>query len=419
MKQYKELEKVFHMDASSSRDANLQKELDARLNSESAFRIGYSTPNGELFFTVPKELSVLNEEVLRAESRIADLLGQLPEIARSAVLRSIVLDEVVCTNAIEDVHSTRRQIKDAMNAVVSGSPKKRRFKELATLYLAIIDGTDKPPRTVEDIRSIYDMVTAGEIPQDKLPDGMFFRKEGVDITAGGVKVIHSGLEPESKIIEALNVMLSLAEDAGIPSLYGSIISHYLFEYTHPFYDGNGRTGRYLLSVYLSRCLSAPTALSLSRTIAENKDAYYRAFKTVEKPLNHAELTFFLSILLDLVQTAQYGMIERLNDSISALDNIDDAMDTAEECKKLKGKENDIVFLLLQYEAFGLFGDATLPEIAEYLHVGKQQARKYLASMEEKGICEKVSSYNPVTFALTQEFKNEIGITSTQEADDTL
>lgn len=38
----------------------------------------------------------------------------------------------------------------------------------------------------------------------------------------------------------------------------------------PFYDGNGRTGRYLLALYLDESLSIPTVLSLSRTIAKNK-----------------------------------------------------------------------------------------------------------------------------------------------------
>lgn len=419
MKQYRELAKVYHMDSSSSRDANVLKELAARRESESAFQLGYRTPNGELFFTVPKELSILNEEVLRTESRVSDLLGQLPEIAKSAILRSVVLDEVVCTNSIEDVHSTRRQIKDAMNAAKGGSLKKRRFKELATLYLAIVDGTDELPGTVQDIRAIYDMVTAGEIPDDKLPDGDYFRKEGVDVTAGGMKVIHSGLEPESKIIEAMETMLSWLGDESIPSLYGSVISHYLFEYAHPFYDGNGRTGRYLLSLYLSRSLSVPTALSLSRTISENKDTYYRAFRTVENPLNHAELTFFLSILLELIQAAQFGIIERLEDSVSALAGTEKTMELIGRSGKLKGKERDIVSLLLQYEAFGLFGDAALSEIAESLQVGRQQARKYMASLESKGVCRKVDSYNPITFALTQEFKEEFGVAVAPERNEAL
>ena len=401
--EYKELSKLYHMDNSISRDETIANELNARLSAESTFMTDFETPNGELFIAVPRELSVLSERVLRTERRVSSLLRMLPDIAQNAVLRSMVLDEVVCTNSIEDIRSTRRQIKDALDAAMSSSAETKRFKELATLYLNIIDGLGSMPDTPADIRAIYDKVTTGEIPPDKLPDGKLFRKEGVDITAGGVRVIHRGLEPESKIIEAMEKMLALTKDERVPALYSAIASHYIFEYAHPFYDGNGRTGRYLLSLLLSESLSVPTALSLSRTIAEHKEVYYRAFKTVEDELNHAELTFFVYSMLDLIRTAQLGIVKRLDTSINTLDGLTETMKTVTANIELKDKEAQIVFLLLQYEAFGLFGDASVQEVADFLGIGKQQARKYLASLEEKGICCKLNSYNPVTFKLAEGF----------------
>lgn len=83
----------------------------------------------------------------------------------------------------------------------------------------------------------------------------------------------------------------------------------------PFYDGNGRTGRYLLALYLDESLSIPTVLSLSRTIAENKNAYYAAFSSVKNPLNHGEMAHFVYAMLELIRTAQSSMIERLQNSI--------------------------------------------------------------------------------------------------------
>lgn len=401
--EYKELSILYHMDNSSSRDATAVERLNARRNAESAFLTGFDTPNGELFFTVPRELSVLSEHILRAERKISSLLRALPGIAQHAVLRSMVLDEVVCTNAIEDIRSTRRQIKDALDAAQGASAATKRFKELALLYLSIQDGGGTLPESPADVRAIYDKVTAGEIPPDKLPDGHLFRKEGVDITSGGIRVIHRGLEPESKIIEAMEKMLALVRNESIPALYSAIASHYIFEYAHPFYDGNGRTGRYLLSLFLSEPLSVPTALSLSRTIAEHKDTYYRAFATAEDKLNHSELTFFIYAMLDLVRSAQLGIVERLESSARQFKDLEETMKKLIPHIHLKGKEADIVFLLLQYEAFGLFGDASVQEIADFLGVGKQQARKYLASLEEKGVCQKLNSYNPVTFKLTEAF----------------
>lgn len=393
------------MDNSISRDTNAAKELNARLSADSTFLTGFDTPNGELFFTIPRELSILSERILRTERKISNLLRVLPEIAQHAVLRSMVLDEVVSTNAIESIHSTRMQIKNALDIAMKSNPETKRFKELATLYLNIIEDIDSIPNTLKDIRSIYDKVTSGEIPSDKLPDGELFRKDGVDITVGGIRVIHRGLEPESKINDALEKMLGMIKDENVPALYRVIVSHYIFEYVHPFYDGNGRTGRYLLSLTLRKSLTIPTSLSLSRTIAENKEIYYRAFKTAENKLNHGELTFFIYSMLELIRSAQLDIIERLEKNISTLEDLEEATNTLITNTNLKEKEAQIVFLLLQYEAFGLYGSATVQEIAKFLEIGKQQARKYLGSLEEKNICYKVNNYNPVTFKLDEKYSS--------------
>ena len=401
--EYKELAKLYHMDASSSRNQAAAEELRARRNAESSFHTHFETPNGELFFAVPRELSLLSERILRTEREVSSALKAFPEIAGSAILRSMVLDEVVCTNAIEDLHSTRRQIKDALDAAQSDSADFRRFKELAVLYMNLVDGSGTLPASPADIRAIYDKVTAGEIAPADLPDGILFRKEGVDITAGGVRVLHRGLEPESRIIKAMEEMLALASSDAMPSLYSAIASHYIFEHAHPFYDGNGRTGRYLLSLFLSEPLSVPTTLSLSSTIADHKSAYYQAFKSVEEKLNHGELTFFIYTMLEFIREAQLAIIKRLEACARKLDELDGIMGNITGEMKLRSKEAQVIHLLLQYKAFGLFGDASVQEIADYLGIGKQQARKYIAALEERGICQKLNSYNPITFKLTDEF----------------
>lgn len=90
-----------------------------------------------------------------------------------------------------------------------------------------------------------------------------------------MKVVHKGVEPEDKIIEVVETMLQTVQRDDMPEMISALASHYLFEYAHPFYDGNGRTGRYLLALFLSEALSVPTVLSLSRAIAENRSIYYR------------------------------------------------------------------------------------------------------------------------------------------------
>ena len=64
------------------------------------------------------------------------------------------------------------------------------------------------------------------------------------------------------------------------------IIHYQFESIHPFYDGNGRTGRIINVLYLvmNDLLDLPI-LYLSRYIIENKGEYYKLLQEVRKTDN--------------------------------------------------------------------------------------------------------------------------------------
>ena len=83
---------------------------------------------------------------------------------------------------------------------------------------------------------------------------MYKRQGAVDIWASS-KVKHTGVSPESKIEQMISQMINLVEGGAVPAVYSAFLAHFLFEYIHPFYDGNGRTGRYLLALYLSEPLS--------------------------------------------------------------------------------------------------------------------------------------------------------------------
>ena len=267
---YPTLEKLFYKDASSKRYENHREQLLLRLEAESTFRTGITLEHGELFCAVPRELSVANERVLRRERRVSALWKALPPVALGAFLRSLILDEVVYSNEIEGVHSTRRQIEVALNEAkrdtssLAGAAKRPHapFMEFARLYLGL---TDNPqlPNALQDIRDIYDAVMRDSLDDEDQIKHSLFRTRPVVIESNRGKILHEGVMPETAIKKMLEQMLALMHSEEIPEIYSALLSHFLFEYVHPFYDGNGRTGRYLLALSLSTPLSQPTVLSLS------------------------------------------------------------------------------------------------------------------------------------------------------------
>ena len=406
--EYKQLSKLFHMRSDAGRYSWIDEQAAYRRSMPSSFDIGVDTPNGRLFVAMPRELVVLYERVLRTERKVSSMMRSIPGIAEAALTRSLVLDEVASTNAIEEVHSTKKQVEDALDAAIDEGPGSKRFRELARLYLELSRSEHKPPTSPEDVRAIYDKATKGEIPASKLPDGRLFRAKGVQITAGDVKVIHTGLEPEEKITEAIEAMLALTGRGDVPKVIAAIASHYVFEYAHPFYDGNGRTGRYLLSLFLSEALSSPTVLSLSRSIAENRNLYYQAFSSAEDPMNRGELTFFVIDMLELVRRSQLRIISDIEESQRNLDAAADRMDDVSRAHDLSSKEATAVFALVQYELFGMYGFAYLDDLAQCMRLKNQMARKHLASLEGKGLV-RTPSKRPLKFALSDKAKEELGI----------
>lgn len=285
---------------------------------------------------------------MRTERKVSTMMLSIPPIAQIAFTRSLVLDEVVNTKAIEDIHRTRRQVKEALDSAAGDNIHLRRFKELARLCLELSKAEHEVPSTPDDM----------------------------------------------------------------PEAISAIASHYVFEYAHPFYDGNGRTGRGLLSLFLSEALSAPTVLSLSRAITENRDVCYKALKTAEDPLNRGELTFFVYNLLKLVRLAQTGVIDSLERSKSSFEAMSGRMKDLAARFRLPEKEACLVFALSQFELFGMFGSASLDELAQSIDLGKQMTRKHISALENKGIVHK-TGYRPAAFALTDEAKDALGIDGKQ------
>lgn len=410
--EYKTLARLFHADRSGDSYANHDRLAKQRLNDDSTFATGIGTPLGELFIATPRCMCMLTQKVLLAERRVSAMWKSIPGVMRWNYIHHAISEELLATNEMEGVRSTRKETEAAVAAArqakTDGDMEKARFGEFAKLYLNLTDRDVELPKTLEDIRDIYDKIALDEIEDKDRPDGELFRKGDVEVQGPHGTVIHSGVSGEARISALLAQMIDLARSDTIPFLQRAIASHFLFEYIHPFYDGNGRTGRYLLALYLSHDLTLPTVLSLSKTIAENKNEYYKAFTEAEDKLNCGELTFFVYTILGFIERAQKSLIEELGIKIDQLGKAIDLRDELRNEHAMSKNATLLLYAIMQEELFDTTKSMTLEDAETDLRLTKQTVRKYVDELASAGLIEFVGR-RPIKFRASEALRARMGV----------
>ena len=125
-------------------------------------------------------------------------------------------------------------------------------------------------------------------------------------------------EPPQDAAEVDRLMGNLIDfihaDDGLDPLLRMAIAHHQFESIHPFYDGNGRTGRILNLLMLQRdhLLDVPV-LYLSRFITTSKQDYYRLLQTVRDENRWAEWCRYLLRGVALTSRSAIHLVKSLRD----------------------------------------------------------------------------------------------------------
>lgn len=411
---YRPLKTVFHQHDAKTVD----HEHRFRLQLPSTLRFAYPVGENDLFVVVTRELATKMEQVWRNELRLAELWIQLPGAARHHYVYSLLIDEIQASNQIENIHSTRHEIGEALEAARRNNGPgiaRKRFQEMASAYMALFQSGApvKLPDTLRDVRELYDSLLGDEIGEDDILDGELFRKSPVSIyDYGSAEPVHRGATDEAEINQRLGTMLQIHDLYDGPELALAFIEHFMLEHTHPFYDGNGRFGRFLLALRLGNLLSTPTALSLSSGIMKEKSAYYAAFINAEHPMNRGEATFFVEAM---VQTLLHAQEERLvfltqkSDELRRLTEVCEAWQD-DNPEKLTHYEQQTLFLLGQVHLLGPRSGASWDEIANYQKRSKQTVRPALDSLEGRGLIERLSA-KPLVVRLAEAGQTLLGLDS--------
>jgi Fic family protein len=125
------------------------------------------------------------------------------------------------------------------------------------------------------------------------------------------QVIYTPPEGEHVIRDLLgNLEKYLNDEHGIDPLIVMAILHYQFEAIHPFYDGNGRTGRIINVLYLTlRELLDLPILYLSSYIINHKTEYYKLLLRVT---THNEWETWIMFILNAIEKTAHDTIKKVN-----------------------------------------------------------------------------------------------------------
>ncbi len=305
---YQSLAKLFYSDKDHYEDI-YQKRFDSKY----ATKINFEINGSQAFFVLEPSLHYKIISIYKADKRIKKLRDELPGVAISHFTISSLIDEIVLTNDIEGVYSSRREINSILSELETKNRRKR-FKGLVQKYLMLQKNETLSFQTCQDIRNLYNELVYAEVEEDNpdnLPDGEIFRKDSASVTTATQKEIHQGVNPESKIIECMNQALQVLNSNEIDEPIKVALFHYLFGYIHPFYDGNGRTSRFISSYLLSKEFEPTIAYRLSYTIKENIKEYYKAFKTCNERHNRGDLTPFVIMFTDIIEESMKQLEEAL------------------------------------------------------------------------------------------------------------
>ncbi|WP_338966308.1 Fic family protein [Fusobacterium nucleatum] len=364
-----------------------------------------------LFYVNLMEHTLLQQEIFENSNKILSLSdpNEFPLIAIKEIVNKILSNELYKTNKIEGIESSKSQIYSSLKENGKSNKKANKLEGIIKKYKDIMEKNFKDTQHIDKLasfRKIYgEMFEDFEKSGNYKLDGKYFRKDTVKIINSVGKTIHIGIDGEEAIEKNMEDLIQFMNRKDIPFLVKASISHFFFEYIHPFYDGNGRFGRYLLSSYLARKLDILTAFSLSYSISKNLDDYYKSFVEVEDVNNYGEITFFVENILKTIKNGQEMIIELLNDSIIRFNHSMEILN--EISKNLSEKENIMLQIYLQNYLFNDFEEITNVELSYIIgDLTQQTINKYTEELEKKGYLIKIKQ-RPLTYTLSNKITDKI------------
>lgn len=239
-----------------------------------------------LFLPVSDSIVLETPDVLRQSARAHRALGELKGAAGTIpneliLIDTLALQEAKDSSAIENIITTDDELYQGDSA--SGQFPHAAAKEVHNYVAALKIGFERVRQQkflrLDDVLSIQAALEENRAGLRKLPGTVLKNQQTGE-------VVYQPPQDPAEIEQLMDNFLEYFhrdESNKIDPLVRMAVLHYQFESIHPFYDGNGRTGRILnlLHLVLHGLLDLPV-LYLSRYIVRHKTDYYRNLQAVRE-----------------------------------------------------------------------------------------------------------------------------------------
>lgn len=355
------------------------------------------------------ETKAVLRQANKANRKLAELKGVAQTIPNERILiSSLTLQEAKDSSAVENIVTTQDDLYraglDAGFTLIGAATKEVLFyREAINEGFKLV--RNKNILTLNDIKRIQEVLEQNSAGFRTTPGTQLKR------SSDGA-VIYTPPQDGQHIVELMSNLEQFINDdelCPIDPLVKMAIIHHQFESIHPFYDGNGRTGRIVNILYLvtSGLLDLPI-LYLSRYITHNKAEYYERIQAIRNATgdNSAQWEeWILYMLRSVEQTAE--------ETITLVKNIGNLMTKYKNIiRPAFGRKYSHELLNgLFYHPYTKIG-----HLESNMQVSRQTAAKYLDKLASLGLLQKERMGKENYYINTQLMELFFTFSEQQEAD---
>ena len=321
------------------------------------------------------ESKAIMKKTAAARSALAEMKGAALSIPNESILISTLsLQEAKDSSAIENIITTHDEL-------YQGDYLKREFKTIASKE--VHNYAEALRWGFETVRQ-KGILTNNHIIQMQATleeNAAGFRKvPGTELKNEQTgEIVYTPPQTHDEVVAFMSNLEQFINDNALSDwdpLVKMAIIHHQFESIHPFYDGNGRTGRIINILYLVKegLLNLPI-LYLSRYINQNKADYYRLLQKVRTDNAWEEWVLYI---LDGVEQTSLQTIKVIEGIKKLMQSHKDRMRS--ELPKIYSQ--DLLNNLFRHPY------TKIDFVMEETGVSRKTAAKYLDELDKLGIVSK-------------------------------